>query len=136
MLVPPTEFISHACIGSSGGDVPDIPTSASVQARSVARGALCVTLSCRWKQKYLEINTRFGLWVLSGKAATISKSISKTHIILETTLETGGLVWSVCLLVYKFPCGLERHAQRVPPRRHLPGRGPYFGTSVCHLPTI
>ncbi len=54
------------------------------------------------------MNTRLSLWALSGKAATISKSISETHILSEKTSEAGALVWSVCLLVYKFPCGLER----------------------------
>lgn len=38
----------------------------------------------------LEIVVRFGLRVLSGKAVVISKSISKTHIFLETNLEMGG----------------------------------------------
>lgn len=37
----------------------------------------------------LETITRVGLTALSGKAAAISKSISKTHIFLETKLETG-----------------------------------------------
>lgn len=38
----------------------------------------------------LEINIRFGLCSLSSKALVISKSISKVHIFLETTLEIGG----------------------------------------------
>lgn len=38
----------------------------------------------------LETSTRFALSALSGKAEAISKSISKTHIFLETTLEIGG----------------------------------------------
>lgn len=65
----------------------------------------------------LEISTCFRLPALSGKASTISKSISRIPIFLEIKLEM-----AACSVVARMALHLERCAQRDSPRHRLRGR--------------
>lgn len=69
----------------------------------------------------LETRIHFGLSALSGKAATISKSISRTHIFLEIKLETAGSAYGIRVLDELLD-DLEHCAQSSSPRHRLPRR--------------